>query len=274
MRSSTSAPAAHETSGEIRRIAVQRIRPEDGLSRKRDRAGHEELLRSIEQFGVLTPITVRPAEDGTGEYLLVKGQGRTLACRMLGLATVPAHVLSGNRTEAEKAQQFLVENVARLKMRPVDRALLMQRAREAGEETASIARRFAVTPATVRRLLAQLNDAGASEVAALRTGQLSLSTHAVVARHVPSIERSSALRAISKWRPKPRELDHALNALSWQHLVAVHPRMTRERASLFEWVCKVLAGTRTQSDAERLLLLACELPLETNVETPERKTPA
>ncbi len=47
----------------IQNIAVEHIRPEDGLGRKRDRDGHRELCRSIERFGVLTPITVRRAPD-------------------------------------------------------------------------------------------------------------------------------------------------------------------------------------------------------------------
>uniref|UniRef100_UPI00351A1CF6 ParB/RepB/Spo0J family partition protein n=1 Tax=uncultured Paracoccus sp. TaxID=189685 RepID=UPI00351A1CF6 len=119
----------------VRDVPVAQIRPEGGLGRKRDRAGHRELQRSIQQFGVLTPITVRPAPDGSGEYLLIKGQGRTLACRMLGVETIPAVVVDDAYAEAEKVQQFLVENVARLKMPPVDRALLIQRARQDGEET-------------------------------------------------------------------------------------------------------------------------------------------
>src|SRR5204862_204816 len=73
----------------VRQIPVDLIRPEDGLGRKRDREGHRELRNSIEQFGVLTPVTVRPAPDNSGEFLLIKGQGRTLACRMLGLKKIP-----------------------------------------------------------------------------------------------------------------------------------------------------------------------------------------
>src|SRR5947208_8401991 len=154
----------------IQKIPVVKIRPEDGLGRKRDREGHRELRRSIEQFGVLTPVTVRLAPDGSGDYLLIKGQGRTLACRLLGIEKIPAIVVDDEFAENEKVQQFLVENVARLRMRPIDRALLIHRAREAGEETAAIAKRFGVTPATVRRLLAQLDGASTSEVAALRAG--------------------------------------------------------------------------------------------------------
>src|SRR5689334_2624177 len=90
---------------EVVAIPVDKIRPEDGLGRKRDRDGHRDLRRSIEQFGVLTPITVRPAPDGSGDYLLIKGQGRTLACQMLGMATIPGIVVS--EADEEKVQQFL-----------------------------------------------------------------------------------------------------------------------------------------------------------------------
>src|SRR5579875_3801705 len=116
-------------------IPVDRIRPEEGLGRKRDREGHRELCRSIEQFGVLTPITVRRAPDGSEDYLLIKGQGRTLACRMLGIEKIPALVVTKGYAETEKVQQFLVENVARLKLSAVDRALLISHARREGEET-------------------------------------------------------------------------------------------------------------------------------------------
>src|SRR3954454_14469970 len=100
-------------------LNVDRIRPEEGLGRKRDRVGHQELCASIQQFGVITRITVREAPDGSGDYLLVKGQGRTLACRLLGVPTIPAVVVDADCDEADKVQQVLVENVARLKMRPV-----------------------------------------------------------------------------------------------------------------------------------------------------------
>src|SRR5690606_17232905 len=104
--------------------------------------------------------------DGSDDFLLIKGQGRTLACRMLGIEFIPAHVIE-SYDEIEKVQQFLVENVARLKMRPVDRALLSHRAREDGEEPRDIALRFGVTPISVRRLVAQLDGVSPSEVKAL-----------------------------------------------------------------------------------------------------------
>src|SRR5260370_5717989 len=94
----------------VQDIPVDRIRPEDGLGRKRDRDGHRELCRSIELFGVLTPITVRRAPDSSGEFLLIKGQGRTLACRLLGISRIPALLVDDHFDDTEKVQQFLVEN--------------------------------------------------------------------------------------------------------------------------------------------------------------------
>ena len=188
-------------------MPVARIRPEDGLGRKRDREGHRELCRSIEQFGVLTPITVRRAPDATGDYLLIKGQGRTLACRLLGIDKIPAIIVSDRFAENEKVQQFLVENVARLRMRPIDRALLIARARQEGEETAEVARRFGVSAATVRRLEAQLEGATSSEVAALKSGNVNLALHAVIARHVALNERPDVVAAVASYSLRAKEME-------------------------------------------------------------------
>lgn len=246
----------------VQDVPVASIRPEDGLGRKRDRDGHRELQQSIEQFGVLTPITVRLAPDNSGDYLLIKGQGRTLACRLLGIETIPAVVVDDQYAEKEKVQQFLVENVARLKMRPVDRALLIHRARQEGEETAVIAQRFGVTPATVRRLLAQLDGASSSEVAALRAGKVNLAIHGVVARHVDTDERPGILDVVGKSSIKTKELEALFVALGWSALVELGVSHRDQRLLLFSWACSVLEDLPQRSTKERLRQLALQFPLE------------
>lgn len=246
----------------IQQIPVIRIRPEDGLDRKRDRDGHKELCRSIERFGVLTPVTVRRAPDGTGDYLLIKGQGRTLACRLLGIDKIPAIVVGDHFAENEKVQQFLVENVARLRMRPIDRALLIARARQDGEETANIARRFGVSAATVRRLEAQLEDATSSEVAALKSGRVKLGLHAVIARHVASNERSDIVAAVAPHSLKPKEMEALFAALGWRNLTALGPEYRRQRLLLMAWACRTLADLPPGPPKARLRQLALHLPVE------------
>lgn len=245
----------------VQAIPIAKIRPEEGLGRKRDREGHRELQRSVEQFGVLTPITVRQAPDASGDYLLIKGQGRTLACRMLGLKTIPAIVVDADFAEQDKVGQFLVENVARLKMRPIDRALLISRARRRGEETAEVAWRFGVTPATVRRLEAQLDGATRHEVAALKGGKINLSLHAVIARHVGTAERSDVVAVIAKYSLPTREVDELFRAIGWTDLVALGAEQRAARLLLIAWACGALASMEAGPVDERLSRLAESLPL-------------
>lgn len=250
------------SSASVQHVPVTRIRPEGGLDRKRDREGHRELQRSIEQFGVLTPITVRRAPDKSGDYLLIKGQGRTLACRLLGIETIPAVVVDDGYTEYEKVQQFLVENVARLKMRPIDRALLIHRAREHGEETNHIARRFGLSAATVRRLLVQLEGASTSEVSTLRAGDVSLAVHAVVARHVSLQDRAGVLETIAGRSLKAKELEALFTAFDWRSLEELGARNRGQRLRLLRWACHELEQLPAASNRERLRQLALSFPIE------------
>lgn len=244
----------------LQQIPVEMIRPEDGLGRKRDRDGHRELRRSIGQFGVLTPITVRRAPDDSGEYLLIKGQGRTLACRILDISTIPAIVVGDHFADTEKVQQFLVENVARLKMSTVDRALLITHARREGEETADVAKRFGVSASTVRRLEAQLDGATSGEVSALRANNLSLSLHAVIVRHVSAGDRADVIRAIGPTGVRSADLEALLEGISWRSLVDLGPSHLSDCLGLLAWACETLAALPRDSTRQRLAQLAMRLP--------------
>jgi len=236
-------------------IPVASVRVEGGLGRRRDRRGHLELQRSIERFGVLTPITVRPATDGSGDYYLVKGQGRTLACRVLGLTTIPAVILAPDVTSNEKVQQFLVENVARLRMSPVDRALLISRARATGEETAEVARRFGVSAQTVRRLEAQLRDASSGEVELLRSGRVPLSTHAIVSKCVSPRDREAVLHLIERYGTSSQDLRYLLDAVGWECLPD-----SDERILLLRWLLREWHSEAGSAREDRLLRLAARFP--------------
>jgi ParB/RepB/Spo0J family partition protein len=245
----------------VQRIPVDRIRPEDGLGRKRDREGHRDLCRSIEQFGVLTPITVRRAPGLSGEYLLIKGQGRTLACRLLGIDKIPAVIVSDRFAENEKVQQFLVENVARLRMRPIDRALLIAHARQKGEETTEVAARFGVSAVTVRRLEAQLDGASYGEVAALRAGNVNLALHAVIARHVASEERAKVIQMVGAYSIRTKEMETLFVAIGWRNLYKLGSEFQAQRLRLLKWACETLEDLPPASLNERLHQLALAMPM-------------
>jgi ParB/RepB/Spo0J family partition protein len=246
----------------VRQVPIARIRPEDGLGRRRSKDGHQELRRSIEKFGVLTPITVRIDPEARDSYLLIKGQGRTLACSLLGLETIPAIVVDEAFDEASKVQQFLVENVARLKMRPIDRALLISGARKRGEETAHVAERFGVSAATVRRLEAQLDDATEGEVQALSAGTINLSLHATVARLVPVELRPRVVEALTGVRVRAAQFEEITLAIGWADLVALGARYWDKALQLLIWVCEAFDSATGGSTRSRIERVALGLPSE------------
>lgn len=61
-----------------------------------------DLVKSIEEHGVLTPILVRPASDGQ-RYEIISGHNRVNAARRAGLKTIPATVREMDDDEATLA---------------------------------------------------------------------------------------------------------------------------------------------------------------------------
>ena len=76
------------------------------------------LTASVRELGVLQPVLVRAAGEGT--YELIAGERRWRAAREAGLQTVPAIVR--DEGEPERLQTALIENMAREDLNPVDEA--------------------------------------------------------------------------------------------------------------------------------------------------------
>ena len=58
----------------------------------------DQLVESIKERGLITPITLRPKEDG--RYEIVSGHRRKKACEIAGLSVVKADVREMSRDEA------------------------------------------------------------------------------------------------------------------------------------------------------------------------------
>jgi transposase-like protein len=145
-------------------------------------------------------------------------------------------------------------------MRSVDRALLIAHARRNGEETANVASRFGVTASTVRRLEAQLNGASSGEIAALRSGDLTLSVHAVIARHVEAEERDPIVRMVGEFSIRASELEALFIALGWRSLTSLGIDHQSARFELFRWSCETLAALDRGPTRQRFEQMAALLP--------------
>lgn len=83
-----------------------------------DDAKMQELVNSIREQGIMTPVVVRPMEDG--EYELISGHRRTHAAGIVGLENVPAIVREMNDDEATVA--MIDANLQREEILPSEKA--------------------------------------------------------------------------------------------------------------------------------------------------------
>ena len=101
------------------RIEIRRIRPDDAQPRRSfDEASLRELAESIRRYGLLSPLLVRRA--GRGEYMLIAGERRLRALRMLGRETADAIVLDA--VDGDCALIALIENLQREDLHFLDEA--------------------------------------------------------------------------------------------------------------------------------------------------------
>lgn len=91
---------------------------QDNPFQVRDDEGMELLVQSIQEFGVMTPVVVRPVkEDG---YEVISGHRRLHACRRAGIEMIPALVRD---MERDSAVIFMVDsNIQREGLLPSEKA--------------------------------------------------------------------------------------------------------------------------------------------------------
>jgi ParB family transcriptional regulator, chromosome partitioning protein len=105
---------------EVARIALAAIRPLPGQPRRHfDDAAIAELAESIRTRGLLQPIIVRPAPDGSG-YQLVAGERRWRAAQRAGLHDIPALVRALD--DSATYEIALVENIQRQDLSAIEEA--------------------------------------------------------------------------------------------------------------------------------------------------------
>ncbi|WNW01972.1 ParB/RepB/Spo0J family partition protein [Tenacibaculum sp. HL-MS23] len=88
-----------------------------------DEEALRELANSIEQLGVIQPITVRKLANN--KFQLVSGERRFRASKLIGNKTVPAYIRLAN--DQEMLEMALVENIQRKNLDPIEVALSYQR---------------------------------------------------------------------------------------------------------------------------------------------------
>ena len=102
-------------------IAIANLHPFEGHPYQvRDDAEMEALVESIREYGILTPLIVRPTEDTPNEYEVISGHRRLHAAQKAEIVEVPAFVHAISREEA--AIQLVDSNLHRERLLPSEKA--------------------------------------------------------------------------------------------------------------------------------------------------------
>ncbi len=106
--------------GEI--IKLSSIEPRHDQPRKTfEREGLEALAESVQKYGILQPIIVRPSQLIDDTYEIIAGERRWRAAKLAGLDEIPAVVLDGD--DLKIAQVSIIENIQREDLNPIEEAL-------------------------------------------------------------------------------------------------------------------------------------------------------
>jgi ParB family chromosome partitioning protein len=157
--------------GRIAEVDVENVRPNPYQPRRDfSDAALDELAASIEQLGIIQPITVR-AMDG-GQFELISGERRLRAARRAGLKRVPAYVREAD-IEA-MLEMAIVENVQREALNPIEIALGYQRLiEECGLKQEDVAQKVGKNRTTIANFLRLLKLPPRGQ-AMLRDGRLTV----------------------------------------------------------------------------------------------------
>ena len=113
------APETEENKQGITMIRINEVEPNANQPRKAfDPSELETLAESINQYGMIQPITVRSVD---GMYQIITGERRWRAARMAGLSEVPVIIITAD--DKKVAELALVENIQRSDLNPIEEAM-------------------------------------------------------------------------------------------------------------------------------------------------------
>ena len=111
-------------SGQTKEVLISQIVPNPFQPRNKfEQEKLNELAVSIEQIGIIQPITIRKMNED--KFQLISGERRFRAAQIIGLEKIPAYIRIAN--DKKMLEMALVENIQREDLNPIEIALSYQR---------------------------------------------------------------------------------------------------------------------------------------------------
>lgn len=100
-------------------IKIDQISPNPNQPRQNfDEDALQELVASIKEKGILTPITICEKDN---KFILIAGERRLRAAKLAGLLDIPAYIIEV-KGDAELMEMALIENIQRENLNPIEEA--------------------------------------------------------------------------------------------------------------------------------------------------------
>ncbi len=213
-----------EYAEETMKLPISRVEPRESQPRTNfDEASLQELADSIQEYGLIQPITVRRLDSGY--YQIIAGERRWRAARIAGLREVPVRVIEADDKLA--TELALVENLQREDLNPLEEALGYKRLLdEYGMTQEEAARRVGKSRPTVTNALRLLNlapevqqfveqgllSAGhARALVGVKPEEAQIDAARSVIANGLSVRRTEQLAAKLMREPKPEKVDDGVH---------------------------------------------------------------
>ena len=152
--SAAPAPAPNEQPRRPRRAPIESLKANPRNPRRTfAEADLAELSESIKERGIIQPIVVREAGDGT--YEIIAGERRWRAAQRAGLHDVPIAIVDA--TDVQSLEFAIIENVQRADLNPIEEAAgyvaLMEQCNHTQDQVAQIVGKSRPYVANMVRLL-------------------------------------------------------------------------------------------------------------------------
>ena len=151
-------------------------------SRDRNMKVFEEIVDNIRAIGLKKPITVaeRSGDDGDPRYVLVCGEGRLNAFRILGETHIPALVVDVSDEDA--FIMSLAENIARRGYRPLEILADIEVLRKRGYSAEIIIQKTGLSPKYVKDIVFLLDQGEERLIEGVQRGSIPLTAALEIAR--------------------------------------------------------------------------------------------
>ncbi len=197
-------------SSNLNEIEISLIEPNPNQPRREfDQGALQELANSINEVGIIQPITLRQMNNG--KYQIIAGERRWRASQLAGLTTIPAYI----RTVEDEGvmEMALVENIQREDLNAIEVALAYQHLAETtGMTQDKISKRVGKSRAAVTNYLRLLKLPAQIQMA-LKNHEIDMGhARALLAIDSPSAQ-IKLFKEIQKQQYSVRKVEEMVQAL-------------------------------------------------------------